>query len=570
MILWKPTGLLDISTNASDLPEVSAQFSTTSEALTRCKNLRQAQTGVTKLRDGSSKINASAINTAIWLLMEQAGTRYAFAGDSIYRNEVSIASGLTQAQWSAIKYNQFNDTDQQIFALNGTDRKRINSTTVAEWGITAPSAAPTTAVGASTGLTGDYNAKTTYCRKVGSVVVSESNPSAAGTTRTLTNDSFSVTWVASSDSQVTHVRVYRTLADGLVYFHDQDIAVGTLTVDTNTTDANLGNELETDHDRPPLGSFVLGPNFDGTSFILKDNLLYFSKAQQPEYWPATSFVEIGPPQLPNKSACFYNGQTYVGNKADLYNVLGTASGTFLPVKMQARTGVEGIFGMVSVSGYGIFHTGNDGVYLFAGGQDINYTYAMFYPIFRGETVNGMPAVSEMESAVLHSDGTYLYFAYTSSGSYSPFPTNVIVLNLETKKLAYYVYNDGSDIAVRCMVNDETNKRVLIGDNTGFVRKIQDTSVTTDSGTAISWETQSKDFTLSTRPHFPRWQKYDVDASGATSCTGSLLLDGETHQEHTIIGNRVVKRRLVPEGNGERCAIKLSGSGPISIYAVESE
>ena len=566
MILWKPSGRLDVSSEPSDLPESVSQTHITSDALTRCKNLRTDQKGVLKLRDGSSKINTSAIATAIKLIVEQKGSRYAFAGTNIYFNETSIASSLADAQWSAIKYNQFNDTDQQVFALNGADRKRINGTTVAEWGITAPTSV-TTAVGSLTGLTGDYNAKITYCRKVGSVVVSESNPSPAGTTRALSNQSLSVSWAASSDSQVTHVRVYRTLTDGEVYFHDQDVAIGSTSVDTNTADADLGGEVAIDHDRPPLGSFVMGPIFDGTCFIIKDNLLYHCKPKQPEYWPALFFVEVGPPQSVGKCGVIHSGQVYILTKNEIWNILGTGEGTFLPVPMKARTGAQGIFGAVSVAGYGIYHTGVDGVYLFSQG-DKNVTDPEFTRIFRGESVNGVPAVKEMETAWLHAYKKYLYFGYTSVGN--DFPTNILVLNLDNGRVAYYVYNDGSDIEIRCITTDETNKRILVGDNTGFIRHIEDIAEETDSDTDVSWETQSKDFTLQTRLHFPRWNKYDVDASSATSCTGSLLLNGVVHKTHTITGNRDTRRRLVPEGNGERCALRISGAGPVSIHVVESE
>ena len=224
-ILFKPNGTLNIATEPTDLPESvdksGTQFS--SEDFTRCKNVRINQKGKAVVRDGSSKLNASAINTAIHLLVEQAGDRYAFAGTDIYKNETSIASSLTSSQWSAIKYNAYNDTTNQIYALNGTDRKRIQDEAVTEWGIEAPTTAPTLAVGSLTGLTGDFNAKYTYARKVGSVVVSESNPSpAASAATTLSNESLSVTWTASSDAQVTHVRVYRTTAGGSTYTHDQD------------------------------------------------------------------------------------------------------------------------------------------------------------------------------------------------------------------------------------------------------------------------------------------------------------------------------------------------------------
>lgn len=516
--------------------------------------------------DNVSLTGGSGEADAVNLLVEQGGVRYGFAGESIFRNESSLVDSLTNAQWSAILYNSYNDTNQSLFALNGTDRKRITDSTVAEWGIAAPSA-PTTAVGALTGLTGTYNTKVTYCRKVGSTVVYESNPSSAGTARALTNQSLSVTWAASSDTQVTHVRVYRTLANGAIYYHDRDVAVGTTTVDTNTADSALGSEVETDHDRPPLGTVVIGPSFAGTCFILKDNNLYYCKPKQPEYWPSDYYIEVSTLQYPLTAGVFHNGQLYVFTEDELYYIQGTGHGTFFPIKMKASAGAQSAFGAVSVPGKGIYHTGKDGIYLWSS-EDKKITEANLEPLFRGEDTQGMPGVSTMDNSWLHQHSNKLYFGYVSA-DYN-YPSNVLVMNLDTGRIGYYQYNDGSVVQLRCITTDKTNNRILAGDTTGYVRILEDKSVSTDSGQAVSWEAQSKDFTLQTRAHFPRWNKYDVDASSATTCNGYLLLDGAVHQTHAITGNRNTVRRLVKTGNGERCAIRLSGSGPVSIYAVESE
>lgn len=230
-VSFSPSGMLDISTDATDLPESVNGPHISSEAMTRCKNLRINQKGQAKTRDGSAKINATAINTAIHLIEEQGGVRYAFAGTAIYRDETSIASGLTSAQWAAIKYAAYNDTTQQIFALNGTDRKRIEGSAVYEWGIEAPTVAPTLGVGGGAGLTGEYNAVYTYCRKVGDALVAESNPSPrADFPAVLSDNSLSVDIDQPTDPQVTHIRVYRTLTGGDLYYLDDEIEVnGTYT-----------------------------------------------------------------------------------------------------------------------------------------------------------------------------------------------------------------------------------------------------------------------------------------------------------------------------------------------------
>jgi len=221
---FSPDGSLNVAIDASDLPETGDGKNSHSGAMVRCKNVRTNENGKAKTRDGSAKLNATAIETAIWWIEEQAGNRFAFAGTQIYENESSIATGLTSAQWVAIKYNAFNDTTDNIFALNGTDRKRIESSSVKEWGITAPTVAPTLSNGQATGLTGKYNVKYTYVRKVGSVIVSESNPSpSADLHREGDDQSLGVSITASSDSQVTHVRLYRTLNGGVIYYLDQEV-----------------------------------------------------------------------------------------------------------------------------------------------------------------------------------------------------------------------------------------------------------------------------------------------------------------------------------------------------------
>ena len=338
--------------------------------------------------------------------------------------------------------------------------------------------------------------------------------------------------------------------------------------DSNLKDSWLGGAVALDHDRPPLGSFVFGPTYNGTSFILKDNRLYYSKPKQPERWPALFFIEVSTPQFPLKTGLFYNQQPYVFTTNEIYYIAGTGDGTFLPTPTQSRTGAQSILGAVAVDGKGIFHTGPDGIYVFSNGVDRKMTEETLEPIFRGETTDGLPGVSSMSTSWLQIFRNNLYFGYQSTGD--DYPANVLVMNLDNNQLSYYLYNDGSDVEIRTVAVDDTNNRLLVGDNTGFVRVIENNAYTQDESTDIGWEIQSKDFTLQTRKHFPRWMKYDIDASSATLVTGALVLDETVHHSHTITGNRDIKRRLVGTGNGNKAAIRITGTGPATVYAVESE
>jgi hypothetical protein len=563
-LIFTPGGMLNVACDASDLPESGDATNSISDAMVRCKNLRINQKGVAKTRDGSAKLNETATNSPVWWIEEQGGTRYAFAGGSIYADEVEIESSLTPAQWSAIQYNAFNDTTESVFALNGTDRKRIADSTVYEWGLEAPTISPALSAGSATGLTGDYRAKYTYVRKVDGVTVAESNPSPVSALITLADTKLTVSITQPTDSQVTHIRLYRTAAGGVLYNLDQDIAVGTTSFTSSAADSALGDELETDHDRPPLGSFVTGPAFDGTCFIILDNRLYYCKPKQPEYWPALYYIEVGPLQFPGRCVVFHNGQPFYLSTNEIYYIQGTGAGTFFPLPMKSKTGAQSARGAVSVAGKGIYHTGPDGIYLFSSGTDTKVTEDNLEPLFRGESVQGMPAVADMTSSWLHVFRNHLYFGYRSSGD--TWPVNVLVMNLETMRTSFYEYG----FEISAIATDETNKRLLTGDLTGFVRVIENPTYTDDSGTAIEYEVQSKDFTLQTRKHFPRWVKYDVDASAADTCTGALILEDAVHASHPITGNRQTRRRLVEVGNGNRAAIRISGTGPVSIYAAESE
>lgn len=338
--------------------------------------------------------------------------------------------------------------------------------------------------------------------------------------------------------------------------------------DSSIEDAFLGPEVATDHDRPPLGSYVFGPNYDGTCFIIKDNLLYYCKAKQPEYWPPLNFIEVSPPQFPGQTGVFYNNQPYYLTKNEIYLIQGTGSSSFFPLPTQARTGAQSIQGAVAIDALGIFHTGPDGIYLYANGTDKKISEDSLETIFRGNTVEGLPGVDSLSTSWLKVFQNQLYFGY--KGASDTYPANVLVMNLETNQIQYYIYNDGSNVEIRTIAVDNTNNRLLVGDNTGFVRVIEDQSTTTDSSTAISFDLKSKDFTLQTRRTHPRWAKYDVDVPSGSSATGEIFLDDVSHKSHTITGSRITKRRLIDTENGNRTAIRISGSGPATIYVAELE
>lgn len=624
-VRFDPSGFLDVATDPSDLPFESAGKTAVSSAMTRCTNLSLDRLGVAKTRAGSTKINGSALSTPIHRIVEQGGVRYVFGGGNIYRNESStIATGLTSAKWSAIKYNAYNVTDQSIFALNGTDRKRITGSTVAEWGIAAPTVAPTVA-GNLTGYayahsweadyisgssyqfwrtSGNYQylfdwedeqlsgidggsdsatsgrrmwsfelesgrsaslrfgVKYTYCRKNGSSLECESNPSPVAYIEAGTG--IYVTWTAPSDSQVTHVRVYRTLADMGSFYYANEFAYNASGGVLTTQDESLGSEAATDHDRPPLGTIVLGPDFNGYCFIVKDNLLYYCKAHQPEYWPALYYVEVAPPQTPVYAAIMANGQVYCLTKSDIYAIQGTGYQSFFPVRESAATGAHSEDGVAVVRGKGLHHVSTDGLWAFSGTADDNVTNPRFRPVFTGETCGTIPGYvsAQASRAWLLPFKNKLYFGFPAGSDV--WPSDVLVMDIGSGKIVHYDY--GRLFQAVCV--DVYNDRILAGDSAGYIWEIEDASATADDVTAIAWDWQSGEVTDQVRQYFPRSAKYDVDVGGTAAA--QIILNGASVQSHTLSGSRNTTKRLVATSTGKRLQSRIYGTGTVSIYAAEVE
>lgn len=93
MILFKPTGTLDVNTAPTDLPEQADGRNIVSGAMARCKNLRLDRHGVASLRHGSSLLVAISSTGTPESILEVGGNRYEFFSDQVYYDESAMASG---------------------------------------------------------------------------------------------------------------------------------------------------------------------------------------------------------------------------------------------------------------------------------------------------------------------------------------------------------------------------------------------------------------------------------------------------------------------------------------------
>lgn len=797
-VKFLPTGSLDITTAPTLLPAEVENKNAVSGALRRCTNLRLDETGRARTRFGSTR--GSVVISPANLMLESEGHRYEFGGGYIYRDEVEISSGLTNAQWSAVIGKSWNETDKNIYATNGVDRVRIQGDKAYNWGIDAPfsndshasktdyvctynweeavtsisgsftqlqrcnsitgwsannlipgsetitadtkdfqeatasircvwtsagghktfrlthnygseqnwssythftlfvkydaiATNPTKAyaylyledssnnvqkiylgplskdtwhnraVGASsitldktkiqivgvevvfdyppipggatvtvkaddicgyssggytvavcrqfTSTSGEYEyihawerqtlfnedsdviGQTAYAylpqwwwelagttsnpcwirytyvkRDSSNVLISESNPSppyqltVGGSTRGI---SFGI----PSDPQVTHIRLYRTNYNAEStdhYYFDSEWPVSISAIGIQIIyDNELSILLEDDHYRPPLGSILAGPNFLGYIFMAKGTRLYYCKANQMEYWPGSYYIDVGSADRDITDLEFWNGQLFAWKIDEVYLISGTGHGSFMPVKMNAKTGVKQHTMASSIKGAGIFHIAPDGVYVFTMTSDDKITSKTVNSLFYDEIVENIAPLDKnyiTRAFVLQFRNKVWFFYPAHSDTYCG---NIMVIDMDSKKVTHYNY--GVEFTAACV--DATNNRLYACDSSGYIWQLENISATDDNGTAIDWQIQSKQFADPLYKYFPRWAKYDVDVVNGNA-NAYILLNETVKQTHGITGSRNTRKRLITHCTGDRLSVRLSGSGVVSFYGAEVE
>jgi hypothetical protein len=232
--------------------------------------------------------------------------------------------------------------------------------------------------------------------------------------------------------------------------------------------------------------------------------------------------------------------------------------------MSAITGTVASKCFLPVHGQGIFHLGNDGVYLHSGAKDENITNSRFRPIFDGEEVGNIPALNKtyISNCWFISFKNKFYFGYPKTDSI--YPDSIIVTDLMTQRSVHYDYG----IQFPAIGIDYQNHRLLVTDTVGYVWQIEDPDETEDEGTAISWQIETKEYSETLIKYFPRWARYDVNLNDGATANGFILLNGVSKQTHPLTVSRQTKKRLIVGCTGDRLSMRITGTGPVDIYGCQ--
>ena len=175
----------------------------------------------------------------------------------VYKREIGVdASFVSLFTSSSTEPFDFIVSNNHVFFGNGTDMRKWDGTTITNWGIVAPAAAPTVAT-SGTGITAVSGFQ--YVYTYGNAGTGhQSSPSGTSlSTGSFTDDQVDVTVVASSDAQVDEIHIYRTTdGGGGIKFEitGSPFANASTSYADTTADADLSSTVapeETINDPPP-------------------------------------------------------------------------------------------------------------------------------------------------------------------------------------------------------------------------------------------------------------------------------------------------------------------------------
>jgi hypothetical protein len=203
------------------------------------------QPGAILLRLGRQAQFLTALDDlAIRRLAKINGHRYQVAGQTVYRDTVSILSGLSSNLFTTLHaFRPLNDTTTWAFIADDVRMRKDDGETVHTWGITAASVVPVTQIGATGDeLTGAYRAAYTRVRFEDDAVAHESNLSTITAALTLTAQRLTIGDMTASDEQINGLGIYHTVAGGGALLLDERVAIptdGTTYSVTHTWEAAL-------------------------------------------------------------------------------------------------------------------------------------------------------------------------------------------------------------------------------------------------------------------------------------------------------------------------------------------
>ena len=526
------------------------------------------QPGTALVRLGRSDQFSTSLGDTIRRLAKHNGRRYQLAGTQLYTNQSSILTGLSTNLFTTLQpFRPLGDTTEWVYIADDNIMRKYDGTNVRNWGIIAPTLAPTLALTGGGTLTGDYTYVFTFARVVGSSVVTESDPSPTSSTITASSSFITATITeVSTDPQVTNIRLYRTVASGTTHFFRQqrDNTLGSLVDDD--ADTTLGAAVETDNEVPNTMSWVT--EFQGHMFLCRDasnpHYLWWSKRFREEVG-ASNFLEIGHPSDPLQGALPLAGFLGVFARNTKYRVVGNQTSGFVAIEALSSRGTPAVQAAL-VTARGVIFPARDGLFVTNFLEPDRELTQAIEPLFYEQTVNDYAPIdwNRANEMALAEYKDRFYFSYpTTDGN-----NQLAVFSTDTQQWYFFNYDE----RYHALYVEEDVDDFIGGGPSGTVAILEDAAATSDAGNDIVMTLEPA--TRAGQDRFVtklfQYIRADVDAKNGT-INLDVYVNDVLVRTYTITGSRTRRLlRLPPNLLGEtwRMTLRYTGQEQAAYHGIQ--
>ena len=490
--------------------------------LSDIRNFTYDKFGALTVRNGFSRINASAIDTNPIMTMGgyyktgETEELIATSGTSIYKyvssgqSYSSIKTGLT-GDGLHFGMHQFMD---HYYMGNGTDAIQVyDGTNVWNIGYTPPTSGVTATEGAAGVLENKkYQYKVTFYYSDG-----ESNPNETATAITPTAEhKVELTNIPKGNSRVTQRKLYRTVGDGETFKLLTTISDNTTTTySDNMPDSGLGADIDTDNNTPPKAKYII--NHKARLWFAGDfdnpSRLYYAKALHNEAVPSNYYWDIGENDGDEITGLAVNlGALVIYKKYSTWVISGD-----IPTGTGADMVLEKVNPSIGcISDKTIKHAGNDLLFM-SPNLGVHRLHRVI--LATSETMDAEALTNKIHPTVkgLNKSGltnafgevyNHKYYLFVPNST-SVYPDISLVLDLrkmspdDEETIAWTVY-DNMDFSCSCQFLDSQGEHIFVGSsNTGLTHELE--SGTDDDGARIVAYATTKYFEMGSflHPKVPR-------------------------------------------------------------------
>jgi hypothetical protein len=464
-------------------------------------NLTQNEIGKPEKRGGRMKLNAVAAAAAIH-------SQYRFARGAT--SELVVGTGtLLQKNTAGVLSNiqtgmsgtpiEFVPWQGYLWMADGTNMFKYNQTAVQNWGIAAPTVAPTYTYGAPgsgtfRAVVGFKYMYTYYNSTSGHETygVEGASTGAFGVEPGTEIDHVHIALTASTDPQVDKIRIYRTLDGGADPFY-RVATVANATGNTNydnTDDLTLETQAEyttSDHD-PPTACFYICKHKErmfAAHNATYPSRLFWSSLNEPEAWPTTYYEDRDQGDGGKiRGICSFGDVLLIFKDLGITAVYGCEnedSSNWSWVKIVEDRGLLAPRTLTVSKGY---------VYWMADDKFIYRMSSDYVPQRISLAVDSkfeLPTRAVLDDSIgINRGAGKLYFSMpvesTSTG-------NDYVLEFDEQSGAWFPYMNSGWTSMSVWANPNDNNEFYSGDSRGYIR--QEEYSTTDDGVEFGMQLRSR-------------------------------------------------------------------------------